>query len=78
MVYIRSDIPCRRVTDYETMSVELLALSVVNNSRTTNVLPHCRSSTQPFCLLFILHTSPEVYGLRVDNLTCVQQSTEHG
>ena len=29
MVYIRSDIPCRRVTDYETMSVELLALEVL-------------------------------------------------
>ena len=29
MVYIRSDIPCRRLTKYETASVELLALEVL-------------------------------------------------
>jgi hypothetical protein len=29
MVYIRSDIPCRRITDYEANSVELLVLEVL-------------------------------------------------
>ena len=50
-------------------------VSVVNNSKTA----HCRSSKWT-TLLFADHSShiSRVYGLRVDNLTGAQRSTEHG
>ena len=54
-------------------------VSVVNNSKTAIVSPSANlHNAPPFCLPIILHTSPEVYGLRVDNLTSAQRSTEHG
>ena len=44
MVYIRSDIPCRRVTDCETMSVELY-LKMIAEKHGVQLKGHCPDDT---------------------------------